>query len=226
MTALTTEKVRDADRSRETILDAAEGLFAERGYDGTSMADIAAAAGLSRGAPNYFFGSKDQLYAQVLERVFGGRQAATEAAFGSVRRWCLGDAGREVLHAALVTAAEEYMDFLAARPAFVELVLREELAGGGRLRDATGGSTAMHDAFSELRRVADARGLRPFRVQDAIILFVSLTFLPFALDDTLMRAVGCDITQLRHRIHQTELAVDQLMHLIAGPAPDPEDDPQ
>ena len=64
------EKERNATRSRAAILDAAERLFAERGYDATSLHDVGAAAGVSRGTPGYFFGSKPDLYQAVLERAF------------------------------------------------------------------------------------------------------------------------------------------------------------
>ena len=62
------DKERNAARSREAILDAAEELFADRGYDATSLTDVGAAAGVSRGTPGYFFGGKEQLYRAVLER--------------------------------------------------------------------------------------------------------------------------------------------------------------
>ena len=63
-------KIRDADRSRRAILDAAEALFAEHGFKGATMAEIAASAGVSRGTPAYFFNSKEQLYRAVLGRSF------------------------------------------------------------------------------------------------------------------------------------------------------------
>jgi TetR/AcrR family transcriptional regulator len=77
MTSAKPEKrTRDAERSREAILDAAERLFSDRGFEGVSLQEIASDAGLSRGAPSYFFGSKDSLYEAVLERVFRERDDA------------------------------------------------------------------------------------------------------------------------------------------------------
>ena len=64
------EKVRDAERSRAAILDAAESLFAAQGYDATSLTQVGAAAGVSRGTSGYFFGSKSELYQAVLDRCF------------------------------------------------------------------------------------------------------------------------------------------------------------
>jgi AcrR family transcriptional regulator len=50
------------------ILDAAERLFAARGFDATSLRDINSAAGVNLAAVNYHFGSKDGLIQKVLER--------------------------------------------------------------------------------------------------------------------------------------------------------------
>ena len=70
------EKERNAVRSREDLLDAAERLFAERGYEETSLSDVGREAGLSRAAPGYFFGSKSELHRAVLERCFEEVRAA------------------------------------------------------------------------------------------------------------------------------------------------------
>src|SRR5690606_15695429 len=53
------------------ILDAAEALFAERGYAGTTLRDVADAVGLRIPSLYNHFPSKDALYAAVLERGFG-----------------------------------------------------------------------------------------------------------------------------------------------------------
>src|SRR5919205_2149237 len=103
------EKVRDAERSREAILAAAERLFAERGYEAASLHDIGAAAGLSRGTPSYFFGSKERLHLDVLRRAFDRRHEATTAAFAPVRAWCEPDGGgADALRDALAQAADGY----------------------------------------------------------------------------------------------------------------------
>jgi AcrR family transcriptional regulator len=213
-------KTRDAQRSREAILAAAAGLFAERGYDAASLSDIGSAAGLSRGTPSYFFGSKEQLYRAVLEQSFAARHAATEAAFRPVHAWCAGGDGGddhdEALRIALGQAADGYMAFLAGHPTFVALVMREELGAGRRLRTLAGTSTAMREAFAAVRRVARPRGLRAFDVEDAVLLFVALTFTPFSYGGTLMRALGRDLSRPADRRRHRELAVEQMLHLLRG----------
>src|SRR5215208_6287592 len=42
---------------REQILETAQGLFEERGYDGVSMSDVATAAQVTRGLVHHYFGS-------------------------------------------------------------------------------------------------------------------------------------------------------------------------
>ncbi|WP_199444330.1 TetR/AcrR family transcriptional regulator [Umezawaea beigongshangensis] len=57
------------DESRRRILDAAEELFAERGFDRTSFVDIAKRSGISRGSIPWHFKNKDGLVLAVVERV-------------------------------------------------------------------------------------------------------------------------------------------------------------
>ncbi|MHA2142415.1 MAG: TetR/AcrR family transcriptional regulator [Candidatus Thorarchaeota archaeon] len=52
----------------DTILGAAESLFSEKGYHGTSMDDIVKASGYSKGAIYGHFDSKEQLFLSVLEK--------------------------------------------------------------------------------------------------------------------------------------------------------------
>jgi AcrR family transcriptional regulator len=61
--------------TRERLLGAAAAVFAERGYDGTRVADIAAAAGVSNGALYAHFDSKAELLVQAL-RTHGRRLLA------------------------------------------------------------------------------------------------------------------------------------------------------
>ena len=55
--------------TRARLIEAALGLFAERGYDGTSIRAITQAAGANLGAVTYHFGSKAALFEAVLSAV-------------------------------------------------------------------------------------------------------------------------------------------------------------
>ena len=61
------------DDSRETtgrLLDTAEKLFAEHGYDGVGMRALAEEAGVNLGATTYHYGSKEALYIETFMRRF------------------------------------------------------------------------------------------------------------------------------------------------------------
>ena len=60
---------RDSAATKERLLDSAEALFAERGFEGTSMRAVTHAAGVSVSAANYHFGSKEALLRATLWRV-------------------------------------------------------------------------------------------------------------------------------------------------------------
>jgi AcrR family transcriptional regulator len=61
---------RPSDITRERILKAAERLFADRGYEETSVRAIVAKARVNQAAINYHFGGKDGLYREVLRTAF------------------------------------------------------------------------------------------------------------------------------------------------------------
>ncbi len=60
--------MRATRNTKQKILDAAERLFAERGFDATSLRAITASAGVNLAAVNYHFRSKDELIRAVLAR--------------------------------------------------------------------------------------------------------------------------------------------------------------
>lgn len=60
---------RDSETTRCAALDAAQRLFAEKGFAGTSMREIASASGISQPLIHYHFGSKEGLYRAVKERL-------------------------------------------------------------------------------------------------------------------------------------------------------------
>ncbi|MDD5297898.1 MAG: TetR family transcriptional regulator [Rhodocyclaceae bacterium] len=59
---------RTLGETQERILDAAERLFMEQGFEGTSMRQVTSEAGVNLAAVNYHFGSKEALMQAVLRR--------------------------------------------------------------------------------------------------------------------------------------------------------------
>ena len=61
--------VKEAEERREEILDAAEKLFAAKGFDNTSTGDILDAVGIARGTLYYHFKSKEEILDGVIQRL-------------------------------------------------------------------------------------------------------------------------------------------------------------
>jgi AcrR family transcriptional regulator len=125
------DRERNPVRTRAAILDAAEKLFAQKGFEATSLNEVGTAAGVSRGTPGYFFGSKSDLYQAVLDRSFTEVREAVRA--GRARAL----ASNQAPDAILAGAVSDYFDFLAARPNFIRLIEREALNGGSQLDEVS-----------------------------------------------------------------------------------------
>ena len=67
-TVKATSRTKQADARRDELLRVALRLFAERGFDRTTIADIAAATGTAHGLVYHYFSSKNELLLAVLER--------------------------------------------------------------------------------------------------------------------------------------------------------------
>ncbi len=110
--------VKDSERTRAKIIDAAGPLFAESGYKGVTVRDIAAAAGTQPGALNYHFRSKEALYREVLHEacqrssISADEQAQLEALDASE---ALAIVVRETLSHRDVEPAERWHEALLTR---------------------------------------------------------------------------------------------------------------
>jgi len=117
----------DALATRDRLLAAATELFAERGFRGATLRDIAERAGANVAAANYHFGSKERLYREVCFAQF----AALQRAF-TERGLDPGDAelealGREALAALLRSRIEFMLRTLIVPPAYQAALLMREL---------------------------------------------------------------------------------------------------
>lgn len=180
------EKERNGGRTREAILDAAERLFAERGYEQASLSEVGQAAGVSRGTPGYFFGSKEQLYRDVLTRCLERVRAAVR----SGRERAL--ASNEAPEVVLAGAVGEYFDFIHQNPSFVLLLEREALAGGAQLQQIPPHLQAAQEALgaivSELALDPGDEAL----ARQLLISMIALSWFDVVHGPTVLRALGVD----------------------------------
>lgn len=116
--ATSAHEARNGADTRERIFDAAEALFLEHGFDGTSMRMVTARAGANLAAVNYHFGGKEGLFREMLARRLDPLHEARLALLGERRR---GARGRSLGCAEVLAAM-----FIPA------LALARDRARGGR----------------------------------------------------------------------------------------------
>ena len=177
---------RDGGRTRATVLAAAEGLFAERGYEGTSLEEIGSVAGVSRGTPSYFFGSKEELYRAVLERLFERAYTVLAPAHAEAAR----DAKDP--RKAIEGLIGAYLDFLAGDTNFVRIVHRETATGRPWLRETLENAPVIRDAMGALPSAVGASDSDPAAAAHLVVNVSALVWYPFAQEHTLLAALGID----------------------------------
>lgn len=104
-------RTRDKQATRARILEAAMQIFAEKGMAGSSMSEIARAAGVTKSLIHHHFGSKQGLWDAAKDQYFRG--------YFEVQMGLLEAEGTAEL---LATSIEKYFDFLRRSPNFVRMI--------------------------------------------------------------------------------------------------------
>ena len=117
-------EIRRSPDTRERVLSVAKGLFAEHGYRGTSLRDIARRIGIKAPSLLHHFPSKEQLYVAVLDRIFEGMEEAAQRELS----------GRDGYQQACRVVIAGAIDYIAASPDSMRIIWHEmtEESGVGR----------------------------------------------------------------------------------------------
>jgi AcrR family transcriptional regulator len=111
------ERRRDPERTRNEILEVATREFAERGYAGARVDEIAARMRTTKRMIYYYFGGKEQLFVAVLERAYAEIRRAEQEV----------DVDRLDPLSALRRIAELTFDHHESHPDFIRLVSIENI---------------------------------------------------------------------------------------------------
>ena len=182
------EPVRDAERTQQAILAAAEVEFGDKGLAGARVDAIAEQSGANKRMLYYYFGSKENLYVAVLERAYGAmRQAERELNLIDLDPL---DAIRKLV--------EFKFDYLLDHPTIIRLLAGENMQNAKflkrsrRLRD-------MHNSLANVLQAVLAAGQKKGLVKsgiDPVQLYISLaavSYFFFSNAATLSTAFGREL---------------------------------
>src|SRR5215475_11491172 len=157
-------RAHDSRATRKSLLDAAASLFAARGFDGVSVAEVARLAGANKALINYYFGGKLQLYRTVVREMFAELLGRIEPLRTDARP------PDQVLREFIAIVGDTAH---RRRPHLSRMMLREVIAGGQHLDHEI--LVYPMRALSVVREIIE-RGVRErvFRPVDPILTHLSL----------------------------------------------------
>jgi TetR/AcrR family transcriptional regulator len=199
------ERTRDLARTRERILKAALAEFAARGLDGTRCDDIARRARVNKRMLFYCFGSKQELYREILRRKFSERAILYETVPG--------DVGRAILH---------WYEAFSSDLEWVRLLEWEALGNGrGELVGEQERRQYLKRTLDSLRR-AQRQGLVPkdLDLTQLQISIIALTAFPLAFPQMTRLASGLAPTDPRFRRKRLQFLRWLGHRLLSGIAPE------
>lgn len=175
--------------SRDRILDAAEGLFARRGYAGVGLRELADLVGLGKSSLFHHFESKPQLYAAVSARILARIAALVD------RSLAAGGSPMERLE----RVVDDLLDLLAAQPNDARILLRslfedDELAGETEEEREGRASTEriMSSISALLREGMESGQFRSVHVPGLLLSLIGQTVFPFASGEFGQEILGKD----------------------------------
>ncbi|GAA2329385.1 TetR/AcrR family transcriptional regulator [Streptomyces cuspidosporus] len=183
------ERKLDPERSRRLLLDAAMDEFAEKGYAGARVQDIADRAGLNKQLISYYFGGKEGLYRELH------------------RQWLRREEEDIVDPAApLDELIVRYLRETFADPRATRLNLWKGLTGGAL-------EEPREDLSALRRRQADGELAEDLDPAAAMLLFISLVSAPVALPHAVRQLFGLDPDSPEFREHYAEQLRRIVRHL-------------
>ena len=201
-------------QTAENIRTAATRLFAERGYDGTSVRAICEAADTNANAISYHFGGKRALYESILSRFGRERTASADRILGRPPR-DLGD-----LETRLLLFAEDALAAHLAEPELLIIVFAEFQQG---FRNCDGRMTAesltqLSDVIVRFLSAAQRRRLLRKGVDVAIVAGALLERIHSQVRyaDAIELVFGTSTKSPKYLRHWTQQTIDLLLHGAAS----------
>lgn len=200
---------RDADKTRLNILEAAEAEFANKGLAGARVDVVAEEAGANKRMIYYYFGSKEDLYVAVLERVYTQmREAEARLELDDLPPL---DAVRRLV--------EFKFDYSASHPHLISLLNGENMLGAEYLRRSNRLREMQISLIERLKAILDA-GVRDHTIRpglDPLHLYLSVSavsYFYFSNTPTLSTAFGRNLATPVERAARRLHAVDVILRYV------------
>jgi TetR/AcrR family transcriptional regulator len=167
---------RDAERSRQLLLDAALDEFAAKGFAGARVHDIAARAGVNKQLITYYFGGKEGLY-QALNQL-----------------WLEQEASFATPNLPLDTLMAEYLHASLEDPRLARLLIWAGLTGQLDASEADEHEATAREDVADLQRRQAAGEIAPDLDPGLVLLaLMGLGIAPIAMPQVVRRITGLDI---------------------------------
>jgi TetR/AcrR family transcriptional regulator len=191
------DRQRDAERSKQSILEAAVEEFSAKGFAGARVAEIAARAGVNAQLIAYYFGGKRGLYDTLRGRwesardIFGGSDQPFPAVIGA------------------------YLKAVFDQPSWARLLVWQALGDGSERDAGSPHAASMADAVADIRQRQQRGELTSdFDPETILVVLWSAVMAPVTMPQVIQEACGADLHSAQFRARYAA----QLTKLFAGPS--------
>jgi AcrR family transcriptional regulator len=204
------DRTRDAERTRAEIIEVATREFADKGYAGARVDEIAAKMSTTKRMIYYYFGNKERLYIEVLEHAYAGIRAIEQNL--DVEHLDPVDAMRQL--------AELTFDHHESHPDFIRLVSIENIHHAEHIARSTVLSGLANPALDVLTRILNrghTAGVFRGDVDPLDIHMVISSFCVFRIANrhTFKAIFKRDMLDPEHREQHRRLLGDMVLEYLA-----------
>ena len=198
-------RVRSPEESMRDILNAAEQEFADKGFYGARMDEIAEKAHINKRMIYAYFGDKEFLYKQILFLVYARMEAVER---GLVEKQFT---GRELIRE-IISA---YFHFLKTNPTFVHILMWENLNRGRYLKEMESSKIERQTIRLFAQEIAKGKAEGIFKPEidefQTVISLITICFANFSNQYTLSKLFHTDLTSDEMLDERRRYTMDMVM---------------
>jgi AcrR family transcriptional regulator len=207
------KRERDPERTRAEILEVATREFADNGFDGGRVDEIAARTRTTKRMIYYYFESKENLYIEVLRNAYASIRAAEQEL----------DVDQSDPRAAIRRLAELTFDHHESHADFIRLVSIENIARAEHMAKLPSFSELNSPAIAVIGKIldrgyADGSFTRQIDPLDLHMMISSFCVFRVANRYTFRTIFGLDLTDPDARAHYRAMLGDMVVGYLTAPA--------